>query len=176
MSTEANQAIIDAIGIVVNKAMEFTTKIYSGLSKGVTNGNKCLVDIGGSEYIVAVYGAVPTNGTVCKVFVPDGNFSGAFIINGGSSTTPSDVTIGYGLSLENNVLSVSLPEMTVVDVDNMWNGNRANSGITNNTGSGAIGQSISFEIGYGLVLVDNVLSVSLPELTATDVLNIWNGG
>ena len=176
MSTEANQAIIDAIGIVVNKAMEFTTKIYSGLSKGVTNGNKCLVDISGSEYIVAVYGAVPTNGTVCKVFVPDGNFSGAFIINSGSSTTPSDVTIGYGLSLENNVLSVSLPEMTVVDVDNMWNGNRANSGITNNTGNGALGQSISFEIGYGLVLVDNVLSVSLPELTATDVLNIWNGG
>lgn len=176
MSTEANQAIIDAIGIVVNKAMEFTTKIYSGLSKGVTNGNKCLVDISGSEYIVAVYGAVPTNGTVCKVFVPDGNFSGAFIINGGSSTTPSDVTIGYGLSLENNVLSVSLPEMTVVDIDNMWNGNMANSGTTNNTENGAIGQSISFEIGYGLVLVDNVLSVSLPELTATDVLNIWNGG
>lgn len=176
MSTEANQAIIDAIGIVVNKAMEFTTRIYSGLSKGVTNGNKCLVDISGSEYIVAVYGAVPTTGTVCKVFVPDGNFSGAFIINGGSSTTPSDVTIGYGLSLENNVLSVSLPEMTVVDIDNMWNGNNANSGTTNNTGNGAIGQSISFEIGYGLVLVDNVLSVSLPELTATDVLNIWNGG
>lgn len=83
--------LLDAIEIIVNKALENkNTRITGGQVKS-TSGGLATVTIAGVDYQFPYSGTAPTVGSTCRVFIPNGNMSDAFIGagggGGGSSTT-----------------------------------------------------------------------------------------
>lgn len=77
MSVEKD--IIEAIDIIVSKRMESATQIYNGVIQENSTG-KVLVN--GKTYTLSVFGEKNTvKGQSVKVFVPQGNFSQAFILS-----------------------------------------------------------------------------------------------
>lgn len=72
--------ILDAIEIIVDKKIrDNTAQIYSGVCKSIRT-NTCVMSINGKDNTVQYYGGQPILGGVYRVFVPNGNMSGAFII------------------------------------------------------------------------------------------------
>ena len=88
---DAKNEILDAIEIMLDRALANTTKIYSGLCKGVVSKNVAKMLINGIETNVQYYGDAPTVNKQYRVFVPEGNMSNAFMVTGGGSggTQPS---------------------------------------------------------------------------------------
>lgn len=77
MSVEKD--IVEAIDIIVSKKMENTTQIYNGAIQESATGK---VMVNGKIYELSIYGETNTvKGQLVKVFVPQGNFSQAFILN-----------------------------------------------------------------------------------------------
>lgn len=82
---DAKNEILDAIQIMLDRALANTTKIYGGLCKGTKTGNIAIMIINGVETDVPYYGDAPTANKQYRVFVPEGNMSNAFMVTGGGS-------------------------------------------------------------------------------------------
>ena len=89
------QELVESIGLMIDKGLESTTDVYTGVVKSV-NGKRAIVSINGRNQNVAISSAAVASGNVVRVFVPRGNMSAAFIVkaesNGGGGTT----TTAYG--------------------------------------------------------------------------------
>lgn len=78
---EAQREILDAVQIMIDKAMEKTTQVQNGLITGVNTSMKnCTVTINGNTYTLRYYGGAPVVNYGCKVVIPSGNMSMAFVI------------------------------------------------------------------------------------------------
>lgn len=77
-----NEEILDAIEILVNKAIEDnSTKIQNGTVSSVSTNNKCTLFVNGKDLPnVQYYGGQPIINRQYRVFIPNGNPSRAFII------------------------------------------------------------------------------------------------
>lgn len=76
------QEIIDAIQILIDKAMERSTRISNGNVTAVdTSKTTCTVALDGKTYDnIVYYGGSPTVNKQYRVFIPEGNMSRAFIM------------------------------------------------------------------------------------------------
>lgn len=76
------QEIIDAIEILIKKAMENITRIVSGTVRSVNvDKSTCEMTIDGKTYdSIVYYGSQPMVNRVYRVFIPDGNMSRAFVM------------------------------------------------------------------------------------------------
>lgn len=88
---DARNEILDAIQILIGRALESTTKIYNATCKGLVGGNVALMRVNGVDTRVVFYGGAPETNKQYRVFVPEGNMSNAFMITGGGSggSTPT---------------------------------------------------------------------------------------
>lgn len=89
------QELVESIGLMIDRGLESTTDVYTGVVKSV-DGKRAVVSINGRNQNVAISSAAVASGNVVRVFVPRGNMSAAFIVkaesNGGGGTT----TTAYG--------------------------------------------------------------------------------
>ena len=92
---DARNEILDAIQILIGRALESTTKIYNSTCKGVVASNVALMVVNGVEAKVVFYGDAPTANKQYRVFVPEGNMSNAFMITGGGSGGSKPTTADY---------------------------------------------------------------------------------
>lgn len=82
---DARNEILDAIQILIGRALESTTKIYNATCKGLVSGNVALMRVNGVDTRVVFYGDAPEANKQYRVFVPEGNMSNAFMITGGGT-------------------------------------------------------------------------------------------
>ena len=90
---------LDAMSVLVQKAIDVSTKIYGCVVVSVDTAQKIAsVKINGKVNDVQYYGTAPTTGNVYRVFVPQNDMSRAFIItgesNGGGGTGAVDSVNG----------------------------------------------------------------------------------
>ena len=79
--TAEQKELLDAVQVLIDKAMANTTKIYGGLITAV-NDKTCTVAVNGKSYNnLRWYGAAPQINYKCQVFVPEGNMSMAFVLS-----------------------------------------------------------------------------------------------
>lgn len=77
---------LDAMSVLVQKAIDVSTKIYGCVVVSVDTAQKIAsVKINGKVNDVQYYGTAPTTGNVYRVFVPQNDMSRAFIITGESN-------------------------------------------------------------------------------------------
>ena len=77
---------LDAMSVLVQKAIDVSTKIYGCVVVSVDTAQKIAsVKINGKVNDVQYYGTAPTIGNVYRVFVPQNDMSRAFIITGESN-------------------------------------------------------------------------------------------
>lgn len=77
---------LDAMSVLVQKAIDVSTKIYGCVVVSVDTAQKITsVKINGKVNDVQYYGTAPTTGNVYRVFVPQNDMSRAFIITGESN-------------------------------------------------------------------------------------------
>lgn len=75
------EELLDAVQIMIDKAMEKVTKVQNGLITSVTTSTKtCNVTVDGKTYTLRYYGGTPTVNLGCKVIIPSGNMSMAFVL------------------------------------------------------------------------------------------------
>lgn len=79
---DARNEILDAVEIMISRAMEKTTKIYSATCVSVVGNNRCVVVVNGVHTKIMYYGNPPLVNHQYRVFVPEGNMSNAFMITG----------------------------------------------------------------------------------------------
>lgn len=92
---DSRNEILDSIEIIVNKAMEGTTKIQNGNVVGVS-GNVCTIEINGRTFTdIPFYGNIPVINKQYRVFIPEGNMSRAFIYTMQGSSGSSLVKLDY---------------------------------------------------------------------------------
>lgn len=169
-----NEDLLDVIRIMIDKAMETTTRIHNAVSLGAVGSNKCIVMMNEKQYKLNVVGVAPKNGERCKVFVPDGNFSAAFVMSGGEVKPESTTyTLGAGLILSNNTLSINTNEISANDVESMWDNQSYTYQLSNIPNNSSQTISGAFVVGYGLAIINNKLCVSLDELGARNVESMW---
>ena len=111
------QELVESIGLMIDKGLESTTDVYTGVVKSV-DGKRAVVSINGRNQNVAISSAAVASGNVVRVFVPRGNMSAAFIVkaesNGGdgATTTAYDDLTGKpkinGVTLVDNKTSKEL--------------------------------------------------------------------
>lgn len=108
--------LLDAIEIIVNKALENKNTRVTGGNVKSASGGLATVTIAGVDYQFPYSGTAPTVGSTCRVFIPNGNMSDAFIGasggGGGSSTTNYNSLTNKpkinGVELTGNKTSVDL--------------------------------------------------------------------
>ena len=77
---------LDAMSVLVQKAIDVSTKIYGCVVVSIDTAQKIAsVKINGKVNDVQYYGTAPTIGNVYRVFVPQNDMSRAFIITGESN-------------------------------------------------------------------------------------------
>lgn len=92
---DTKKEILDSIEIIVNKAMEDSTKIQNGNVLGVT-GNTCTIEINGKTFTnIPYYGNEPVVNKQYRVFIPDGNMSRAFIYTMQGSSVGASIKLDY---------------------------------------------------------------------------------
>ena len=112
----AQNELLDAIQILIDKAMkDRATKITGGKVKSASGG-LATVTINGYDYSIPYSGTAPTVNSTVRVFIPNGNMSDAFI--GGGGTGGSTGTTNYnaltnkpsinGVTLSGNKTSTEL--------------------------------------------------------------------
>lgn len=79
---DARNEILDAIEVMISRAMEKTTKIYNATCTGVIDNNTGVVIVNGVQTKITYYGNPPLVNHQYRVFVPEGNMSNAFMITG----------------------------------------------------------------------------------------------
>ena len=92
---DARNEILDAIQILIGRALESTTKIYNATCKGLVSGNVALMRVNGVDTRVVFYGDVPDVNKQYRVFVPEGNMSNAFMITGGGTGSSKPTVVDY---------------------------------------------------------------------------------
>ena len=117
---DARNEILDAIQILIGRALESTTKIYNATCKGLVSGNVALMRVNGVDTRVVFYGDTPDVNKQYRVFVPEGNMSNAFMITGGGTgsskpTTPvnADTLQGHAASYFATASGLSAVEQSV---------------------------------------------------------------
>lgn len=79
----AQNELLDAIQILIDKSMaDRSTRITGGAVKSASGG-LATVTINGYDYSIPYSGTAPTVGSTVRVFIPNGNMSDAFIGGGG---------------------------------------------------------------------------------------------
>lgn len=79
---DVNNEILDAIEIMVGRAMKNSAAIYTCRVVSVNADKTCVVAANGGEYTVKFYGNLPTVNNAYALFTPYSNMSKAFIIVG----------------------------------------------------------------------------------------------
>lgn len=92
---DARNEILDAIQILIGRALESTTKIYNATCKGLVSGNVALMRVNGVDTRVVFYGDTPDVNKQYRVFVPEGNMSNAFMITGGGTGGSTPTVVDY---------------------------------------------------------------------------------
>ena len=92
---DARNEILDAIQILIGRALESTTKIYNATCKGLVSGNVALMRVNGVDTRVVFYGDTPDVNKQYRVFVPEGNMSNAFMITGGGTGGSNPTVASY---------------------------------------------------------------------------------
>lgn len=92
---DARNEILDAIQILIGRALESTTKIYNATCKGLVSGNVALMRVNGVDTRVVFYGDTPDVNKQYRVFVPEGNMSNAFMITGGGTGSSKPTVVDY---------------------------------------------------------------------------------
>lgn len=92
---DARNEILDAIQILIGRALESTTKIYNATCKGLVSGNLALMRVNGVDTRVVFYGDTPDVNKQYRVFVPEGNMSNAFMITGGGTGSSKPTVVDY---------------------------------------------------------------------------------
>lgn len=92
---DARNEILDAIQILIGRALESTTKIYNATCKGLVSGNVALMRVNGVDTRVVFYGDAPDVNKQYRVFVPEGNMSNAFMITGGGTGSSKPTVVDY---------------------------------------------------------------------------------
>lgn len=92
---DARNEILDAIQILIGRALESTTKIYNATCKGLVSGNVALMRVNGVDTRVVFYGDTPDVNKQYRVFVPEGNMSNAFMITGGGTGSSKPTAVDY---------------------------------------------------------------------------------
>lgn len=95
---DVNNEILDAIEIMVGRAMKNSAAIYTCRVVSVNADKTCLVAANGGEYTVRYYGAQPKKNEPQPLFVPYSNMSKAFMIvvgDGGSTPEPTPTDNPY---------------------------------------------------------------------------------
>ena len=92
---DARNEILDAIQILIGRALESTTKIYNATCKGLVSGNVALMRVNGVDTRVVFYGDTPDVNKQYRVFVPEGNMSNAFMITGGGTGGSKPTVVDY---------------------------------------------------------------------------------
>lgn len=92
---DARNEILDAIQILIGRALESTTKIYNATCKGLVSGNVALMHVNGVDTRVVFYGDAPDVNKQYRVFVPEGNMSNAFMITGGGTGSSKPTVVDY---------------------------------------------------------------------------------
>lgn len=92
---DARNEILDAIQILIGRALESTTKIYNATCKGLVSGNVALMLVNGVNTNVVFYGDTPDVNKQYRVFVPEGNMSNAFMITGGGTGSSKPTVVDY---------------------------------------------------------------------------------
>ena len=92
---DARDEILDAIQILIGRALESTTKIYNATCKGLVSGNVALMRVNGVDTRVVFYGDTPDVNKQYRVFVPEGNMSNAFMITGGGTGSSKPTVVDY---------------------------------------------------------------------------------
>lgn len=94
---DARNEILDAIQILIGRALESTTKIYNATCKGLVSGNVALMRVNGVDTPVVFYGDTPNVNKQYRVFVPEGNMSNAFMITGGGTGGSKPTVVDYNM-------------------------------------------------------------------------------
>lgn len=89
------QELVESIGLMIDKGLESTTDVYTGVVKSV-DGKRAVVSINGRNQNVAISSAAVASGNVVRVFVPRGNMSAAFIVKAESNGGGGATTTAYG--------------------------------------------------------------------------------
>lgn len=92
---DVRNEILDAIQILIGRALESTTKIYNATCKGLVSGNVALMRVNGVDTRVVFYGDTPDVNKQYRVFVPEGNMSNAFMITGGGTGSSKPTVVDY---------------------------------------------------------------------------------
>lgn len=97
---DVNNEILDAIEIMVGRAMKNSAAIYTCRVVSVNADKTCVVAANGGEYTVRYYGILPTINNAYPLFLPYSNMSKAFIIvgegkddGGGGGGTTTDAVL-----------------------------------------------------------------------------------
>ena len=134
---DARNEILDAIQILIGRALESTTKIYNATCKGLVSGNVALMRVNGVDTRVVFYGDAPDVNKQYRVFVPEGNMSNAFMITGGGTgsskpTTPvnADTLQGHAANYFATASGLSAVEQSVANVQSALSGKLDKAGGT----------------------------------------------
>lgn len=115
---DARNEILDAIQILIGRALESTTKIYNATCRGLVSNNVATMRVNGVDTRVVFYGDAPEVNKQYRVFVPEGNMSNAFMITGGGTGGSKPTTTSYnsltdkpsinGVTIQGNMTSAAL--------------------------------------------------------------------
>lgn len=89
---DVNNEILDAIEIMVGRAMKNSAAIYICRVVSVNADKTCGVAANGGEYTVKYFGTMPQINSAQPLFVPYSNISKAFLITGGAGTTETSIS------------------------------------------------------------------------------------
>lgn len=89
---DVNSEILDAIEIMVGRAMKNSAAIYTCRVVSVNADKTCVVAANGGEYTVKYFGTMPQINSAQPLFVPYSNISKAFLITGGTSTVEPSIS------------------------------------------------------------------------------------
>lgn len=87
-----NNEILDAIEIMVGRAMKNSAAIYTCRVVSVNADKTCVVAANGGEYTVKYFGTMPQINSAQPLFVPYSNISKAFLITGGAGTVEPSIS------------------------------------------------------------------------------------
>lgn len=89
---DVNNEILDAIEIMVGRAMKNSAAIYTCRVVSVNADKTCVVAANGGEYTVKYFGTMPQINSAQPLFVPYSNISKAFLIAGSAGTTEPSIS------------------------------------------------------------------------------------
>lgn len=172
------QELVESIVLMIDKGLQSTTNIYTGVVKSV-DGKRAVVTVNGQNQNVAIATADVSSGNVVRVFVPNGNMSAAFIIKaessggggGGTTTAYGDLTGKpqvNGVTLVDNKTSKELklygtgnePPYPVTSVNGQTGDVTIETGSNVDSVNGKTGTVVLDKSDIGLGNVDNVKQYS----------------